>query len=71
MNPKLARTLCEGESTYKSRGAPRRIARMASRGDRSPRLTLQAGRKAGCNVGRKLLAYGRFRPLQLVRRAGL
>ena len=51
MNPKLARTLCEGESTYKSRGAPHLIARtwllMASRGDRSPRLTLQAGRREG------------------------
>ena len=42
----------EGESTRKSHGEPRLIARtlcgIASHGDRLPRLTLKAGRKEGC-----------------------
>ncbi len=46
---------CEGESTRKSHGEPRLIARiwllMASHGGRLPSLTLKAGRTVGCNAG--------------------
>jgi hypothetical protein len=45
----------KGESTWKSHGEPRLIARalrrIAPHGDRSPRLTLKAGRKEGCKAG--------------------
>jgi hypothetical protein len=55
MNPGSSES-CEGESARKSHGEPHVIARiwllMASHGDRSPRLTLKAGRTAGCNAGR-------------------
>ncbi len=55
MNLNAARALCEGGKPYKSHGAPRLIARtwlrIASHGDRLPRLTLKAGRKEGCKAG--------------------
>jgi hypothetical protein len=52
MNPEHRPNLGQDEKYNKSRGEPRLIAptylRIASHSNRSPRLTLKAGRRAGC-----------------------
>ena len=55
MNAERACTMGEAASTPKSHGEPRLIVRtwslMASHGDRSPRLTLKAGRNGRYKAG--------------------